>query len=228
YRWAENQWDRLPALAADLVRRQVTVFVAGGGAPSAVAAKAATSTIPIVVSFGADPVKLGLVANLNRPGGNITGVTFIATELASKRLDLLREIGPQATTIGFLSDARGLTAADQTNNILAAARALGHQVIIVEARSERDFETAFAILVERKAGALIIAASPLFDNDKLATLAFSHAMPAIYQRREFAEAGGLMSYGASWGDVFRVAGLYVGQILKGAKPSELPFQQSTK
>jgi putative ABC transport system substrate-binding protein len=231
FRWANNQFQRLPALASDLVRRQVAVIVASGGPAPAFAAKAATSTIPIVLAFGSDPVKLGLVTSLNKPGGNITGVTFITTELVGKRLELLCELAPQATMVAYLRTGPQLSTVvteQQTSDFFAAARTLGRQAFVLQVDSDREFEAAFNTVVGRQAGALVIASHPLFDNDKLGALALHHAVPAIYQRREFAEAGGLMSYGASWGDAFRLAGLYVGQILKGAKPADLPFQQSTK
>jgi putative tryptophan/tyrosine transport system substrate-binding protein len=232
FRWGNNQpAERLAELAADLVRRQVAVIAASGGTPTALAAKAATTTIPIVLAFGSDPVKLGLAVSLNKPGGNITGATFITTELVGKRLELLCELVPQAATVAYLRPGprqSSVVTEEQANDFLAAAHRLRRQPLVLQVDSERDFESAFATLVDRGVGALVIAAHPLFDNDKLAALALRHAVPAIYQRREFAEAGGLMSYGANWGDTFRLAGLYVGQILKGAKPADLPFQQTTK
>jgi putative ABC transport system substrate-binding protein len=231
FRWANNQPERLAELAADLVRRQVAVIAAGGGAPTALAAKAATATIPIVLAFGADPVKLGLAASLNNPGGNITGVTFITTELVGKRVELLCELLPQEATVAYLRTGprqSSVMAEQMANDFLAAVRALGRQALVVQADSDRDFEAAFVTLADRHIRALVIASAALFDNDELAALALRHAVPAIYQRREFAEAGGLMSYGVSYGEVFRIAGLYVGRILKGAKPADLPFQQSTK
>jgi putative ABC transport system substrate-binding protein len=231
FRWANHQPERLAELAADLVRRKVAVIAVGGGAQTALAAKAATATIPIVLAFGSDPVKLGLAASLNKPGGNITGVTAITTELVGKWLELLCELVPQAATVAYLRPGprqSSVQTQQLANDFLAAARTLGRQALVVQADSDRDFEAAFAALADRGIRAMVIATAPLFDNDKLATLALRHAMPAIYQRREFAEAGGLMSYGASFRDVFRAAGLYVGQILKGAKPADLPFQQSVK
>jgi len=231
FRWANHQPERLAELATDLVDRQVAVIAVGGGAATALAAKAATSTIPIVIAFGADPVELGLVASLNKPGGNITGATFMTTELAGKRLELLCELVPRAVTVAYLRPGSRLSTATnerQANEFLAAARALGRQTLVLQADSERDFEAAFVTLADRGAGALLIGANPLFDNDKLAALALQHAVPAIYNRREFAEAGGLMSFGVRYSDVFRIAGFYVGQILKGTKPGDLPFQQSTK
>jgi putative ABC transport system substrate-binding protein len=230
YRWASDQLDRLPALAADLVGRRVAVIVAGGGPPSTLAAKSATATIPIVLVTGSDPVALGLVASLNRPGGNVTGVTFITSRLAGKRLDLLCELVPQATTVAYFSDPRFQTAAEETNDVLVAARTLGRQVFVVEARSDSDFEAAFATLVQRGAGALLVGAFPLFtsNRDKLVALAARHKIPAVYQNRDYALDGGLMSYGASQVDAFRLGGTYVGKILKGAKPADLPVQQSTR
>jgi putative ABC transport system substrate-binding protein len=228
YRWAQNEYDRLPELAADLVRRRVAVIVAAGGPPSALAAKTATSTIPIVVVFGADPVGLGLVVSLNRPGGNVTGVTFLTTELMPKRLELLRELIPQATTVAYLADQR--SSEEMLRDTLAAAGVLGRELAVVGVHSDRDFEPAFSTFVERQAGALIVAPSQLFDSnrDHLVALAARHKIPAIYQAREFVVDGGLMSYGASYGDTFRVGGLYAGEILRGEKPSNLPFQQATK
>jgi ABC-type uncharacterized transport system substrate-binding protein len=230
YRWATNETDQLPELAADLVRRQVALIVAAGGPPSALAARAATSTIPIVLVFGADPVRLGLVASLNRPSGNVTGVTFLATELVAKRLELLRELIPRATTVACLVDLRSVAGQEMLRDALAAAGMLGRQIAVMEARSDRDFEPAFATFVERQADALIVAASQLFDSnrDQLVALAARHKMPTIYQAREYVLDGGLMSYGASQRDAFRLGGLYVGQILKGEKPANLPVQQATK
>jgi putative ABC transport system substrate-binding protein len=229
-RWANNENDRLPELAVDLVRRQVTVIVAAGGPASAFAAKAATSTIPIVLVFGADPVRLGLVASLNRPGGNVTGVTFLTNELAAKRLELLHELIPQAMTVAYLAPPPSETTREMVRDTLAAAGVLERQIVVVEVRSEGDFEPAFTTFAERRAGALIVAPSQLFDSnrDKLVALAARHKLPAIYQAREFVLEGGLMSYGANYADSFRLGGLYVGQILKGEKPADLPFQQATK
>jgi ABC-type uncharacterized transport system substrate-binding protein len=230
YRWANNELDRLPELAADLVRRQVDVIAAAGGGPTALAAKAATSTIPIVLAFGADPVRLGLVASLSRPGGNVTGVTFITTELMTKRLDLLRELVPQAATVAYLADTRSAVGQAMLSEILAAAGVLGRQLAVAEAGSEREFEAAFATFVERRSGALVVGAAVLFDShrDKLVALAARHKLPAIYQAREYALDGGLMSYGASYQDAFRLGGRYVGQILKGAKAADLPVEQSSR
>ena len=230
YRWANNEPDRLSELAADLVSRQVALIVAVGGPPSALAAKVATSTIPIVLVFGSDPVRLGLVASLNRPGGNITGVTFFTTELVAKRVELLHGLIPQSTTIAYLGDLQIVVGQEMLRDTLAAASAIGRQITVVEVRSDRDFEPAFATFVERQAGAVIVGPSSLFDSnrDQLLALAARHKMPAIYQAREYVLDGGLMSYGASYGEAYRVGGLYAGQILKGEKPADLPFQQATK
>ena len=231
-RWAEGHDDRLPALAADLIRRKAAVIVATGSLGTALAAKAASSTIPIVFANGGDPVKYGLVASLVRPGGNLTGLTFLSTGIIGKRLDLVREVAPEATTVAFLAGGhRTLSFKEQTSEILAAGRALAWQVIVLECRSERDFEANFAILVERRAGALVVGAFPtLFSSfDKILELAARSKVPAIYPSRAFAEAGGLMSYSADLADAFRQLGVnYVGPILKGAKPADLPVQQPSK
>jgi putative tryptophan/tyrosine transport system substrate-binding protein len=228
--WANNEVEQLPVLAADLVYRQVAAIFAVGP-PAALAAKAATTTIPVVVAMGSDPVKLGLATSLNRPGGNVTGATFITTDLVTKRLELLCELVPQAKTVAYLnpSPRHSFPATEQmTSEFLAAARTLGRQVVVLQADSDRDLEAIFEALVERHAGALVIASSLLFDShdEKLAALALRHSIPAIYQRREFVEAGGLMCYSGKWADAFHAAGLYAGRILKGEKAAELPFQQS--
>jgi putative ABC transport system substrate-binding protein len=230
YRWANNENDRLPELAADLVRRQAALIVAAGGPPSALAAKAASSRIPIVIVFGADPVRLGLISSLNQPGGNVTGVTFLTTELMAKRIELLRELVPQVTTVAYLADPRSGASEGMLGETLAAADALGKKLVVAEARGDRDFEAAFSTFVQRQTGALVVAPSQLFDSnrDQIVALAARHRLPAIYQAREFVVHGGLMSYGASYTDAFRVGGLYSGQILKGDKPDNLPFQQATK
>jgi putative ABC transport system substrate-binding protein len=227
YRWANNQQEQLPALAADLVRHRVAVIFAAPNTNAARAAKVATATIPIVIAMGADPVYNGLVASLNRPGGNVTGVTFITAELASKRLELLCELVPQVTTVAFLSDPQGPTNEGLT---LAAARALGRQVIVLKARSDGNFEEAFAALVKRQAGALIVDSSALFtsNRDRLLVLAARHKIPTMYHAREFPENGGLMSYGANLVDSLRQGGFYVGRILKGDKPADLPVMRPTK
>jgi ABC-type uncharacterized transport system substrate-binding protein len=233
YRGADGQFDRVPQLADDLVRRQVTAIVAIGSLHTALAAKAATATIPIVFANGADPMKYGLVASLSRPGGNLTGVSFLSTEIASKRLDFLHKLVPQETAIAYLSGGRRtLTFEEQTGNILAAARSLGRQVIVLECRSERDLDAAFATLVERRAGALIVGAFPLFfdprNRDKILELAAHHKIAAVYPHPSYVVAGGLMSYSAGTG-LYRQLGVdYVGRILKGAKPADLPVQRATK
>jgi putative tryptophan/tyrosine transport system substrate-binding protein len=217
-------------LAADLVHLQVAVILSGGGAASALAAKAATSKIPIVLAFGSDPVQLGLVASLSRPGGNVTGVTFLTAELIPKRFDLLSELVPKDTTVAYLADTRTTSGQEQLRDVLAAAVTVGRQVVVVEVGSDRDFDPAFSTFVKRQAGALVVGASPLFDGnrDQLVALAARHKLPAVYQAREYALDGGLMSYGASYEDAFRLAGIYVGQILNGSRPADLPLQQSAK
>jgi putative ABC transport system substrate-binding protein len=230
YRWAEGRYDRLPALAADLVRRQVTVIVAPGGIPSALAAKAATATIPTVFETGADPVAVGLVASLNRPGGNVTGVTSLNGEVEPKRLELLHELVPGTSMIARLDNPTSPTAESVTREVQAAARTLGLQVHVLQADNDRDIDAAFAALIKLQAGALMIAADPFFNSrsEQLAALAARHAVPAIAQPHEFPAAGGLMSYGGSISESHRQAGLYVGRILKGEKPADLPVQQVTK
>jgi ABC-type uncharacterized transport system substrate-binding protein len=221
------QYDRLPELAADLVRRQVAVIVASGNA-SSIAAKAATSTIPIVFATGDDPVQLGLVASLNRPGGNVTGVSFFTGPLDAKRLELLRELVPKASTIAYLINPRGGDVA--MREIQAAAATLGLEILVLSVGAERELDAAFAIIIKQRAGALVVGAGGFFISvrDRLVALAADHALPASYQGRELAEVGGLMSYGASQPEAYRQAGRYAGQILKGAKPSDLPVVLPTK
>jgi putative tryptophan/tyrosine transport system substrate-binding protein len=228
-RWAEGQNDRLPELAADLVRRQVIVIAAAGGI-SARAAKTATTTIPVVFWIEGDPVEVGLVASLNRPGGNLTGVTTLGAELTTKRLELLRELVPTADTIAVLIDPTTLTAETLSRDLQAAARALGLQVHILHASAEREFDSAFATLAKLRAGGVVIGPGPFFSTRSklLAALAIRHGIPAIFQFREFVAAGGLMSYGGSVTDLYRLAGVYTGRILNGEKPRDLPVQQSTK
>ena len=229
FRWAGFQSALLPALVAELVHRQVAVIFTGGWGGPAFAAKAATSTIPIVFAYGGDPVKNGLVASLNHPGANVTGVTAINTELVSKWLSLVRDLVPQATTIAFLSgDASYIAYEDQKSQILAAARALGRQVIILETRSDRDYEAAFKTLVRREAGALVVGPFPVRNINEILALAARYEIPTIYPRRAYVDMGGLMSYSAVYADTFRQAGIYTGRILKGEKPSDLPVVLATK
>jgi putative ABC transport system substrate-binding protein len=231
YRWAEGQLDRLPALAADLVSRQVAVIAAD--TRGALIAKQLTTSIPIVFSSGGDPVKLGLVASLNRPGGNITGVSFLTAALAGKRLDLLRELIPTASVIGYLVNPDNALGQPEIADAEAAARAHGlqlHVVNVVNAHGEYDFDRAFATIVQHRADVLFIGGDPLFffRREQLVALTARHAIPAMYNQREYAVAGGLMSYGTSLSDAARQEGAYVGQILNGKKPGDLPVQQSTK
>jgi putative ABC transport system substrate-binding protein len=231
YRWAEGQNDQLGPLAAELVSRQVTVIVAPGSTPAALAAKAATTTIPIVFEVASDPVELGLVTSLARPGGNITGVISLSAEVAAKRLELLHELVPTSAVVGLLVNPTNPNLADfTTKNLRAAARSLGLEMHVLHASAERDFETVFATLLQLRAGALVIGADPFFTSrlEQLAALTLRHAVPTVYQFREFTAAGGLMSYGGSLTDTFRAAGVYTGRILRGDKPAELPVQQTTK
>jgi ABC-type uncharacterized transport system substrate-binding protein len=229
YRWAQDQADRLPDLAADLVRRQVTV-IAAHDTPSSIVAKAATTTIPIVYTGGGDPVKLGLVSSLNRPGGNVTGVTFVVAELGAKQLGLLHELQPGAVRVGVLVDPNYAPTRSFVPDVQAAASSIGKQIEVLEAPTGRDLDTAFANLAQKPIDALLVGPGPLFTNRRaqLVTLAAYHRVPAIYLVREFAEAGGLMSYGTSLSDAYRQAGVYTGRILKGEKPADLPVIQSIK
>jgi putative ABC transport system substrate-binding protein len=228
YRWAENRYDRIPALAADLVRRQVTLIAANG--PSALAAKAATSTIPIVFFGGYDPVHAGLVSSLNRPGGNATGVNIMNVELAPKRLELARQLIPTASTMAFLINPTNPNAKQLTNDVQAAARSLRLQLHVLHARTEQEIDAAFGALRGLRASALVIGTDPFFNarSEQFGALTLRERLPAIYQYREFAAAGGLMSYGGSITDLYRRVGAYVGRVLKGEKPADLPVQQSTK
>jgi putative ABC transport system substrate-binding protein len=233
YRWAEEQADRLPDLAADLVRRQVTV-IAAHDTPSSIVAKAATTTIPIVFVSGGDPVKLGLVASLNRPGGNVTGVTFVVAELGAKQLGLLHELQPGAVRVGVLVDPNFAPTQSFVSDVQAGALSIGKQIEVLievlEGPTGRDIDTAFARLAQKPVDALVVAPSPLFDSRhvQLVTLAAYHRVPAIYFLREFAEVGGLMSYGTIITDAYRQAGVYTGRILKGEKAADLPVIQSIK
>ena len=228
FRWAEGQKDRLPALAAELIRRPVDVIV--GDAVAMIAAKAATTTIPIVFAAGGDPVGDGLVANLNRPGGNVTGVHFFAGVLGAKRLELLRELVPGAKTVAMLVYPNTRNTEAERKDVQAAAQALGQQLIVVDAASDRDIDTAFATFVQRGAGALIAGSSPFMTlhNKQVIALAARHRLPTVYTLREFAEAGGLMSYGAGIADAYHQLGVYTGRILKGERPGDLPVMRSTK
>jgi putative ABC transport system substrate-binding protein len=227
YQWAEGRYDRLPALAAELVHRRVVV-IAAFATVAAQAAKAATSSIPIVFSIGTDPVQDGLVTSINRPGGNATGISNLTTLLASKRFQIVLELVPAAATIALLMNPS--TPGSDLDDTEAAARAIARKLVVLKASGERDFEPAFATLVQRGASALLVASDPFFlsHRDQLVALAERHAVPTIYQFREFPEAGCLMSYGTSRPDAYRQVGIYVGRILKGAKPADLPVMQSTK
>ena len=231
YRWAEDQIDQLPALAADLVRRQVTVIAAPGSIAAVLAAHAATTTIPIVFGTATDPVQLGLLTSLSRPGGNMTGVITLALEAGPKRLELLHELVPTARTIALLvNPASPALSEPATKDAQAAARTLGVNVHVLHAKTALDFDRVFATLVQLRAGALVIGADALFTGraEELATLALRHRVPAIYQYPEFTAAGGLMSYGGSIGETYHQVGVYVGRILKGEKPADLPVAQLTK
>ena len=229
YHWADNQPDRLPGLAADLVRRQVAVIVgAGGRVPHAV--KAATATTPIVFVVGADPVRTGLVASLNRPGGNITGVVFMVAALAAKLLGLLHELVPTASVVAVLRDPNYLEFEAESRDLEEAGRAVRLQILMVNAAREREFNAAFATIVQAGAGGLLIGVSPFFLSQRrqLVALAGRHALPTVYNQREYAEVGGLISYGPSQTDAYRRAGVYVGRILKGERPGDLPVELGTK
>jgi putative ABC transport system substrate-binding protein len=229
YRWAEGRFDRVPAIAVELMRRQVAVIVAN--TPGVIAVKAATTTMPIVFTTATDPVKIGLVASLSRPGANVTGVTQLHEVVAPKRLELAHQLVPMATIIPVLVNPTDLSSSEtQLKDLQAAARVLGVQLHVLHASTERDFDSVFATLVQLRAGALVISTDAFFTarSEQLAALALRHAVPAIFQDHEFAAAGGLMSYGGSTPDIYRIAGTYTGRILKGERPSELPVQQATK
>ena len=230
YRWAEDQPDRLPALAAELVRRQAAVILAVGGSAPALAAKAATSTIPVVFIIGGDPVKLRLVASLNRPGGNVTGVTILSGALTAKRLELLRELVPGSGVVACLVNPDSPEIETQLTDIRATSRTMGQEILVLNASNDRDIDAAFATLVRQRAGGLLVANDGFYvgRREQLVALAARHAIPAMYFLREFAAAGGLMSYGNSLADAYRQVGTYAGRILKGAKPADLPVEQAVK
>jgi ABC-type uncharacterized transport system substrate-binding protein len=227
-RWAEGQDDRLPALVAELVRQKAAVIVANN--PGALAAKAAATTIPIVFATGSDPVRDGLVASLNRPGGNVTGVVFITSVLGAKRLELLRQLVPKATTIAMLVRPDTTETEAERIDVQNAAQALGQELVLFDVTSGRDIEAAFATFVERRAGGLLVGTGPFLtsNRERVVALAARHGIPAIYPLREYASAGGVMSYGTSISDAYRQSGVYAGRILKGEKPADLPVIQSTK
>ena len=229
YRSADGRFDRLPTLAAELVSDHVTAIVALAP-PASLAAKAATTTIPIVFATGADPVDLGLVSSLNRPGGNVTGVTFFVNTLGAKRVDLLHELIPSATVMGFLINPRNPTSEAQTRDVQTPARARGLNLLILNASSEREIDAAFTSFVQQRANAIILGVDQFFISrrDQLVGLAARYAIPTVYFLREFADIGGLISYGASITDAYRITGAYVGRVLKGEKPADLPIQQTVR
>ena len=230
YRWAEGQYEQLPALADDLVRRHVMAIAALSGTPAGLAAKAATATIPIVFAIGGDPVGPGLVGSLSRPSGNVTGVTFFTAQLATKRLELLYELVPKTATIGVLVNQRNPPSALEGTRVRTATKGISRRIRLFDARTAGDIDRAFEVIVQQRIQALFVSADPLFfsERNKLVTLAARHGVPAIYADREPAEAGGLISYGASRPDAYRQAGIYIGRILKGEKPSNLPVVEPTK
>jgi putative ABC transport system substrate-binding protein len=230
FRFADGRYDRLPALAADLVRRQVSVLVTSGGVHTALAAKAATVTIPIVFAHGSDPVKFGLVASLNRPGGNVTGVTFLTTQLESKRLGLLQELVSRAAAVAVLVNPTNPNAENQSKELKQAGATLGLRLHFVPAGSANEFDAAFAAIARTHAGALLVAGDPFYFNrrEQLVELAARHAIPAVYDFRAYAEAGGLASYGTHLAEAYRHVGNYAGRILKGEKPADLPVMQTTR
>jgi putative tryptophan/tyrosine transport system substrate-binding protein len=230
YRWAQGNYDRLPELAADLVRRKVTVIVASGGDPSPQIAKAATQTIPIVFGMFGDPVREGLVNSLSRPGSNVTGATIFGPAAITKRLQLLHDLVPQTAVTAFLVNPNNPNANVEITAAQTAAASLGRQIVVLNASSESELDAAFANMVQQRIGALLGASDPFLFNrrDQIVSLAARHAIPAIYYLRDFADAGGLMAYGNSLTDMYRLVGVYVGRILKGEKPTDLPVVQSTK
>jgi putative ABC transport system substrate-binding protein len=230
YRWAEGRYDQLPALATDLVHRGVAAIAATGGIAAVRAAQSATSSIPIVFTSGSDPVEAGLVTSLNRPGGNVTGAGLMSTNLVAKRAELLRELMPGAKSIGFLANTHNPSSRFEVGEAETAARVLGLQIRVERAEGERDFARAFASIAQQRTEALLVATDPFFESRRstLVHLAAQHAIPAIYALREYAVAGGLMTYGGSITDIYRQAGVYVGRILKGEKPADLPVTQPSK
>jgi putative ABC transport system substrate-binding protein len=231
FRWADGRYDRLPGLAADLVRRHVAVIAAVGGSASGMAAKGATATIPIVFTSGGDPVRVGLVASLNRPDGNVTGVSLLTFALTAKRLEVLHELVPKATIIAMLVNPTNPNAEPDIKEVEAAARTIGLQLIVVRASNQSDLDAAFTTMSQRRVDALLVAADPLFDNnarDQVIALASRYSLPAIYDWRDVTAAGGFASYGSNLTDAYRLAGTYTGRILKGEKPGNLPVVQPTK
>jgi ABC-type uncharacterized transport system substrate-binding protein len=230
YRYGDGQYDRLPVLASELVQSQVAVLAATGGDPAIVAARAATATIPIVFTTGSDPVALGYVASLHRPGGNVTGIVLLTSNLGAKRIGLLRQLLPNVDAVGVLVNPTYPVAAAQFKEVEAAAANLNIRLIVTNASADRDFEPAFALLIQQRAGALLVAADPFFHSrrDQIVALAARHALPAVYEWHAYAVAGGLMSYGTSITEAYRLAGVYVGRVLKGEKPADLPVIQTSK
>jgi len=230
FRWAEGHYDRLTMLAADLAARRVAVIAAPGGIAAGLAAKAATATIPIIFLTGADPVQFGLVKSLNRPDGNLTGVAILTNTLAPKQLELLQEVVPSATLVAFLVNPKNPIAESDTRDLQSAARATRQQILVLHASNDSDVDSAFAALLQQRAGALLVQSDPFFNSrpDRIVALAARHAIPAMYQWRDFPAAGGLMSYGTVLADAYRLVGIYAGRILKGAKAGDLPVQQSVK
>jgi putative ABC transport system substrate-binding protein len=231
FRWADGRYDRLPGLAADLVRRQVAVIAAVGGSASAMAAKGATATIPIVFTSGGDPVRVGLVASLNRPGGNVTGVNLFTSTLAAKRLEVLHELVPKATMIAMLVNPTNPNAESDINEVEAAARSIGLQLMVVRASHQADLDAAFRTMSQRRVDALLVGPDPFFNNnarDQMIAFASRYSLPAIYDWRDVTAAGGFASYGSDLTDGYRLAGIYAGRILKGEKPGNLPVVQPTK
>jgi putative ABC transport system substrate-binding protein len=230
YRWADGKYDRLPALAADLVRRQVSVITATGGTVTAITAKAATATIPIVFANGSDPVADGLVAGLNRPGGNITGVSFLGNAVIMKRMGLLHELLPRAGTIGVLMNPNNANHETQLKDVQAAAEVLGLKLLIAKAGTEGDFDASYRTFIEHRVGAVFVSADAFLNSrrDRIAGLAAHYGLVTVYDERDYVTAGGLMSYGPSRADAYRQATIYVGRVLKGERPADLPVMQATK